>query len=391
VGQEWRDGYHPMTRRLIDEDLARITAMGANTVRRYGVSIADHNILAAAQDHGLKVLYGFWFEEDVDYLNDHEKLRHYEQLVTETVQKYKDNQAILGWSLGNEVWGLLKHRFAPPYLTEERNAYLDFIEQLARKIHELDHTHPVLMVSEHSWDLPGELFEAARAVPSVDVLGINSYYDPYIRQLDNIVQEYNWFRPYVVSEFGPPGYWDDTYTRFDSHRVAVEPSGKEKATLYAQQWQEYVAGKRGYNIGGVVFTWRDRMEETFTWFGLTDYAGRLKPAYYALRQAWTGEPAPAQALLSRVIGPDEAKPGSVVEFAVSLDGGDRALKEQGLKFQWDIRRDSLFETDARIIASGGGVRATVRLPEEPGNYRLYVSLLTSSNAVDTASVNIHVQ
>src|SRR5205823_5517359 len=245
AGHEWRDGYHPMTRRLIDEDFAQINAMGANTVRRYGASMADHNVLAAAADYHLKVLFGFWFEANVDYINDRDKLRGYTHLVAETVAKYKDDPSILGWSLGNETWGLLKHRFAPPYLIEQRNAYLDFIEELARTIHELDDKHPVLMVSEHSWELSGELFEAARAVPSVDILGINSYYDFYIQQLDRVAREYNWFRPYLVSEFGPPGYWDDTYTAVDDNRVPVEPSGKEKAAHYARQWSDYVARNSG--------------------------------------------------------------------------------------------------------------------------------------------------
>ncbi len=391
VGHEWRDGYHPMTRRLIDEDFAQIKAMGANTIRRYGVSMADYNILAAAQDHGLKVLYGFWFESDVDYLDDRQTLRQYEQLVTATVMKYKDNPAILGWSLGNEVWGLLKHRFAPPYLTEVRNAYLDFIERLAQEIHQLDPKHPVLMVSEHSWELPGELFEAARAAPSIDVLGINSYYVPYVRQLDAIVGEYNWWRPYLVSEFGPPGYWDNAHTKFDRYREPVEPSGAEKAALYAQQWKDYVAGKCGHNLGGVAFTWRDRMEQTFTWFGLTDYAGRPKPSYYALRQVWTGQPPDSQPMLGRVEGPDEARPGSVVQFAAPVVGSDRPSGGHGLKLQWDLRRDNIFETDAEIMQSDDGSRAMVRMPQEPGNYRLYVYLSTPSNTVDTASFNIHVR
>ena len=99
----------------------------------------------------------------------------------------------------------------------------------------------------------------------------------------------------------------------------MEPSGKAKATYYAGQWQNYVAKNRGNNVGGIAFTWRDRMEETFTWFGITDYAGRPKPAYYALRQAWTGQPALVQPLLVRVVGPDHARPGLIVAFSASLD------------------------------------------------------------------------
>jgi hypothetical protein len=390
VGHEWRDGYRPMTRRLIEEDFAAIKAMGANTVRRYGVSMADHNVLAAAHDHGLKVIYGFWFEADVDYLNDPEKVRQYEDRITATVLKYKNDPAILGWSLGNEVWGLLKHRFSPPYLTQVRIAYLNFIERSAQRIHQLDPGHPVLMVSEHSWELPGELFEVASAVPSVDVLGINSYYDPYISQLDTVARQYNRFRPYLVSEFGPPGYWDETYTRFDAHRVPIEPSGDQKALSYTRQWSDHVAAKRGHNVGGVAFTWRDRMEETFTWFGITDYAGHPKPSYYALRQLWTGAPAPPQPALGRVDGPVGVKRGAIAQFNAVLADGSETPPPAGSKLQWDLRRDNIFATGAGITLANGGERAAIQMPNQPGNYRLYLYLTTPSNIVDSASINVHV-
>jgi len=391
VGQEWRDGYRPMTRRLIEDDFAKIKAMGSNTVRRYGIAMADHNILAAARNHGLKVLYGFWFENRVDYINDAEKLHHYQEQIRSTVLKYKDDPSILGWSLGNEVWGLLKQRFAAPYLTEERIAYLNFIEQSARLVHQLDPKHPVFMVSEHSWDLPGELFEAAHAVPSVDVLGINSYYDHYISQLEHVVREYNWFRPYLVSEFGPPGYWDETYTKLNDFQVPVEPSSVEKSASYVRQWKKYIAPRRGDDVGGVAFTWRDRMEETFTWFGLSDYAGRLKPSYYALAKAWTGRRVLPQPQLARIDGPEKVESGSVARYAISLVGGGYLSAGHELNLKWDIRRDNVFETDATITPVENGTQATIRLPKEPGDYRLYVYLSTRSNAVDTAAVSIHVR
>ena len=31
------------------------------------------------------------------------------------------------------------------------------------------------------------------------------------------------------------------------------------------------------------------MEGTATWFGITDFKGRLKPSYYALKNAWLNE------------------------------------------------------------------------------------------------------
>jgi hypothetical protein len=65
--------------------------------------------------------------------------------------------------------------------------------------------------------------------------------------------------------------------------------------------------------------------------------------------------------------------------------------ERGLRLRWDLRRDNIFDTDATITPLDNGAQATIRLPNEPGNYRLYLYLSTQSDAVDTASVSVQVE
>ena len=45
-----------------------------------------------------------------------------EVLLTANVA-YRDHPGLLGWTLGNEVWGLLKHHYGQPYLTRVRHAH----------------------------------------------------------------------------------------------------------------------------------------------------------------------------------------------------------------------------------------------------------------------------
>src|SRR5207342_2826220 len=127
--------------------------------------------------------------------------------------------------------------------------------------------------------------------PSIDAIGINSYYKEQISNLNHVAWQFDSLRPYIVSEFGPEGYWDPKYNRNKGGCLA-EQSDNEKAEWYRLQWSRYVVGYKGYNIGGFAYCWHDRMEGSLTWFGLTDFAGRPKPAYYALKSEWTKKSEP---------------------------------------------------------------------------------------------------
>lgn len=142
-GHDWRDADVPLSRRELNEDFSTIASMGGNTIRRYGHTWSDRNIFNAAAYYKLKVLYGFWFDQDVDYVTDSAKEQSYERQIEQTVREYKNDPGLLGWTLGNEVWGLLKHDYGQPYLTEVRHAHVLFIEKMARRIKELDPNHPV--------------------------------------------------------------------------------------------------------------------------------------------------------------------------------------------------------------------------------------------------------
>ena len=396
--ENWRTGYLPLTRRQLESDFAKIRAMGANAIRRYGTGWYDRNVLNVAQEYDLKVLLGFWFDADVDYRSDTQKLRAYEAEVEKTVRAYRDDAALLGWSLGNEVWGLLKHYYGQPYLTQVRHAYVQFVERLARRIHELDPHHPVFTALEHTYELPGALVDFAHAAPSIDVIGVNSYYTKHISNLHRITREYDVNRPYLVSEFGPEGYWHENYTTRDELGFLREPLGSEKAHLYKMRWQEYIEGKEGRNVGGFAFCWRDRNEGTATWFGITDAKGRLKPNYYSLQHVWTEKSSDLPpSNITAIMGPTEpVEPKARLEFSAIVDYPE----ESRIQYDWVLMRRekvsdtfNVIDTDTagsiQTLAEGEHVIVTV--PSQTGLYRLYLYVSDGQGNVDSASWPILVQ
>ena len=54
AGDEWREGFLPLSKKQLQHDFQQIKEMGANTIRRYEPCIYDRNILKVAEQYGLK-------------------------------------------------------------------------------------------------------------------------------------------------------------------------------------------------------------------------------------------------------------------------------------------------------------------------------------------------
>lgn len=377
--QSWRDGFHPLTRRKLEADFAAIKAMGANTIRRYAPSASDRNILNVARSKGLKVMYGFWFDPKINYAQDKRKVAAYIRQVEKEVARLKDDSTILVWNIGNESSGLLKHHFAQPYLTVVRRAYMEMIETMARKVHALDPQRPVLTSLEHSHQLPGELYGFANTAPSVDVVSVNSYYKNWIGQVHEMMHRFNPGRPYMVTEFGPKGYWETLLNDMDQQERLSEQSDKHKALLFTSEWTEDIAGHRGCNLGGVAYCWQERYEGTATWYGITDHKGRKKPVYYSLQHLWRGTPEPRLHNLF-ISGPGfTVKPGGTYEFTAVSDG---AIIES---YHWQLLSGDYLLEAGKLRTGNKANTIIVTLPREGRNYRLYVYAQIAGNRVMTAS------
>ena len=332
------------------------------------------------------MLFGFWFESKINYLTDDKKKQEYEEEVLNTVREYKDRSAILGWNLGNEVWGLLKQYYQQPYLTIVRNEYARFLEDLAKKIHAIDPAHPVFAVGENSKHLPGEFYGLHVLAPSIDVFGINSYYEDQISILQNIQYIADTTRPYLISEYGPQGYWDSYFSRFDENNRLIEDAGSVKAKLYQDRWDKYIEGKKGMNVGGIAYTWQDRMEGTFTWFGLMDYKSRLKPAYFALKNKLTGDSSVTNFKDVYIYSPkDKLKPGAKCTFyAISEE-----LKTSNQHYEWLLCSDDFVIYKTHFILEDNDRRVSFTIPEGKKGLRLYLFVADeNNNRVNTASIPV---
>lgn len=385
TGHDWRDGNMPLTRRRLEKDFQQIKDMGANTIRRYSFSMYDKNVLNVAGEYDLKVQYGFWFDPKVDYYRDSARVQEYIHDVEKKVIEFRDHPSILAWSVGNETWGLLKHLYGKPYLTKVRECYVRMIETMAERIHELDPTRPVFSSMEHEkYQLAGEIVAFRDGAPALDVIGVNSYYKEQISILKKTFCQFDSTRPYLVSEFGPRGYWDPRFNRA-TNGSQIEDTDCEKSKWFKDQWTNYIVDNRGFNIGGFAYCWHDRMEGSYTWFGLSDHKGRLKPSYYVLKELWTKQKSDFIPTVS-IEMPKELIPGK--EYYISTI--TNAPHGKHYEYEWLLLKNEYMASVDDIEPAENGRSVMVKIPKEPSHYRLYLYVSDGHKNVTTASAPIRV-
>jgi cellulose synthase/poly-beta-1,6-N-acetylglucosamine synthase-like glycosyltransferase len=383
VSHDWRDGFVPLTRSQLQQDLRRIREMGGNAIRRYHPNQYDYNLLSTAEEMEMQVLYGFWFDPAVNYLSDTLAVAAYEREVLDYVQRFRGYQSVLGWCLGNETWSRLKEHFDPICLPAVRAAYLRMTDRIARQIHALDPERPVFAALGESDQLAAQLHQMQELAPSVDIWGINAFYTEGALRVDSLMERCAPGTPYIFTELGADGYWNEYFTERNRQGMLIEPSSFEKAKNYALKWERCVEAQREDVMGAFVYCWKDRWEGSATWHGLLDYKGRLKPTYYALQEAWTGSDPGEPFIYDVFLVPPQAYPGRRPYLPFRAVSASNSRTD--LRYEWAVHREDSFEALGRIRTRDGGKMAQVMMPLEPGAYRMYLYVYDRKNHVCTAS------
>jgi cellulose synthase/poly-beta-1,6-N-acetylglucosamine synthase-like glycosyltransferase len=386
-GHDWRDSKDevPLTINKVENDLQHIKAMGANTIRRYSPSIYDKNILKVANKKGLKVLYGFWFDPKIDYTNRKFRIWRYEREVLNKVRKLKNDTAILGWSLGNETWGLLKLNYNEPYLSMVRMAYVKMIADLAYKIKEIDPSRPIFAVEEHTPHLSSAVYAFNTYAPDVDIFGINSYYEQNISILDSVMMSVNPTQKYLVAEFGPKGYWHKEYNDYIYDSLLYEQNSFSKAENLTYQWDKYIYPNKEKNIGGIAFCWQDRYEGTATWFGITDIFGNRKPSWNSLKMCYSGDtitPAYPIPVFKIFMSKDNLEPGT---YTSAIAATREIAKRDSLYYKWMVYEEKTFVNYLETSFKKGAYEIRFKVPRIKSNYRIYLYVSDNKGNVLTES------
>ena len=369
-----------------DGSLERLAAAGANSVRTWGADDIGAR-LDAAHALGLSVTVGIWLGHErhgFDY-SDETQVREQLERARKTVLRYKDHPAVLLWGIGNEMEG---------FGAGDNPAIWKAVNDIATLVKKLDPLHPTMTVTAELGG--GRIHGVQELCPAIDIHGINSYGGAL--SVPERYQAGGATKPYVLTEFGPLGTWEIPKNDWGA---TSEPTSTEKAAFYRRSYEKGVIDGRGFALGSYVFNWGFKVEATPTWYGMFLADGAPLGAVDVMTELWSGSlPTNLAPTVEPLVieGESQIGPGDTVRVrAVVADPEGAAIR-----VRWVLHPDSGETTtggDFRpmppevegAVLEGRADGARVRMPNEPGSYRLFLYAYDAAGKAATANLPLLVK
>jgi len=169
---------------------------GGNSFRTWSTDNgrdSGEQVLDRALSNGLYVAMGLDVDHErrgFDYDNTNAVAKQFATLIGQ-VERLKNHPALMLWVIGNE-------------LNFEKNPKVwDAVNDLSRRIHEIDPNHPTTTTLA-GFNKETVALVKARA-PDLDFICFQMYCD--IINLPRYLAEAAWDKPYIVSDWGATGHW----------------------------------------------------------------------------------------------------------------------------------------------------------------------------------------
>lgn len=359
-----------------DKRLPELAKRGGNSIRTWSTNGLD-KILDEAHSLNLTVSAGIWLEKECSWFSykNPEHCAKQAERVRKEVMRYKDHPALLAWGIGNESEG-----------DGTDTEYWQQLDRLAILVKETDPNHPTFTaVAGLS---PGKTKALNEHTPNLDFVGINTY--GAVFGLRNHLEKAGWTRPWMLTEWGPRGFWEIKKTAFGA---PLEQTSAEKAEMIRTAYGKVLTPDGGC-LGNYAFVWGWKFEATATWFGLYTFDGETTPSVDVLQEMWTGRPptnrAPAVTPVSGV--PKTAvAPGATFQAAASATDPEN----DPITWHWAIlpelqgyyhnTSEKMPKAIERLIADPTKSAISVTAPKKPGVYRLYVLVKDGKGHAATAN------
>jgi beta-glucuronidase len=297
-------------------DFQILKEMGANAMRIYHQPFEpDKAVLRDMYDRfGIGVIMGDFLGKytngsGADWATgtDYENPTHRANMmksVEAMVKSFKDEPYVLMWVLGNENnYGVACNADKKP------EVYYKFVNEVAKRIKELDPTRPVAICNGDTLFL--DIF--TKYAPDIDAFGANVYRGDYGFGSFWDQVRVSADRPAFITEFGAPAY---------SKQVGLDEAETEQADYHKGSWLDIVENSAGYEdgegnaVGGIAFEWTDEWFKNYEpykhdtkadvigpfaggyyfeeWFGLTSqgdgskspFLRQLRKAYFTYKDLW---------------------------------------------------------------------------------------------------------
>ena len=252
--------------------LAKHNGNSFRTWRTENGKQSGKEVLDEAHKYGLMVTMGIEVARErhgFDY-NDEVAVKEQLERIKKEVISLKDHPALLIWAIGNE----LNLRATNPKVW-------DAVNDISKMIHQVDPNH--LTTTTLAGISKQEIDYIKERCTDIDVLSVQLY--GKIIELPQMIKEYGWDGPYIVSEWGATGHWEVPKT---SWNVPIEENSSVKAANYLKRYQVAIEADAAKCIGSYVFLWGQKQERTPTWYGVFLEDGSETESVDVMHYIWNG-------------------------------------------------------------------------------------------------------
>ncbi len=366
-----------------DKHLDELVATGGNSIRTWTTN-GLREILNDAEKRGLTVCSGIWLEPECNwfsYANAEHCARQTERVKKE-VTEFRDHPALLFWGIGNEAEG-----------DGNNMAYWIQLEVLAKAVKELDPAHPTFTALAGLQPL--KIAGLNALTPSLDFVGINTY--GALTGLRGYLAERKWTRPWVVTEYGPRGFWESPRAPW---AAPIEATSTEKAKFIRKAYEAAIL-PAGDCWGGYIFLWGQKQEATSTWFGIFTESGESTATKDVMHELWKHQPPTDHAPYLKSLTSAAAKKeiAAKSEFTAQAEATDP--DGDPLTYHWTITPESAGRDSnnrerkpvplPQCIVKAEGSTATFHAPEKPGDYRVHIIVVDNRKRAATGNFPIKVK
>ena len=374
-------------------DIEKLAEHGGNSFRTWRTDNGRQSgkeVLDRAHANGLYVTMGIEVARErhgFDY-NDEAAVAEQFERIKQEIQMYKDHPALIIWAIGNE----LNLRATNPKVW-------DAVNQISEYIHETDPNHlTTTTLAGISKELVSDIKQRA---PDIDLLGIQMYAD--LVNLPRYLEEVNWEKPYMVTEWGATGHWEVPKTEWEA---PIENNSSVKAKAYLERYRTAIEPYKDKCIGSYVFLWGQKQERTPTWYGIFLESGDETESVDVMHYIWNGKwpenrtPSLDSFLLEGKTAYDNVylEPGKTYNaqvFSTDPDG-------DALSYKWEVMPESTqlgdggdFEPTPEVIQGlfegEPASEARFKAPEKTGPYRLFIYVMDGKGHAAHANIPFFVK
>ena len=359
-GQNWIANNYVLSRDVLIEDFELMKEIGLHTIKYEGLSIYDSNVLTISQEMGMSLIFSFWVPNTIDFAVDHKEKLVLSKNILQKVKKFKNEEHILSWNIGNDIWLNLNKSFDEPFLSYHRKAYLQWLRELILDIKKIDSSRPViidLQLNDKTLDRIEYMQEIGIAT---DLYGF----------LINDVEMLNLFKSdprsakisYMINEID-----SESFLEF---KTELE------------------------NRAVVLRNWQDQWENNKVSFdGLLDFKGRKKANYSNLNKRNSSNIVLGHAETTRILVPSILLfPNNTVIYHALIRQDNKWVYPDSLKYknalEWVLVKKDPYGNKLALKELGKGISKSITVPKDYNNYELML-IHSKNNTVNSVRTQLN--